>query len=1084
MNHEEKRSFSPKEFLKQRHPEKFSDSVVVESGLLDRPILEHFLASLNARSQELEFEGFAKKLCEKIICPNLLEQTGPVAGGDGKTDTQTFPVSEQNALLWYQGINDSSHKERWAFAVSTRKDWKVKCRQDVEKVKKDLVDYKRVYCITNQYVKSDQRTSLEDILREETGMDVRIMDINWILDQIFSQNLQHIAIESLSIQTSYLREVNLGANDYKKTLIYKQIKKKLEYEVDPQNISHQEVRLYLDLAVLSAELEFSAIETEGLFLRSIKVARKFGFEQQLLDCYYQFAWKSHFWLEDFNSFEENLQLLFDALQSSTNASQWEALLNLVTVHKSHVRYCQEKHTIDIDMIEAVMLDKLKEIAADSSRPSNALLAKTQVLIYSLQKIEDTEEINNVFLEIKKIIKESTGLIGYPFEKMFNLINEMDIIFNEFQCYEDLLDFITEQYSLREGQIRGAEMILKRGIKRLDSNKPYEAIRILGKSLIPLYKKESSDLFVLALNVCSTAYERVGLLWSARACMLFAASVLTDKFWEKNELTIYQYKTFSYLSWLELKLGRLGYALKWLELSQLFRHQLKEPDIDNDTHQSMDAVISQIILNTELSTLKNLDKACFLLDKFGFYSSSIQLMYVLGYETQIKEEFNIDIDESFIDYTLKLRDFDFGYKITGLTDCFDKRGSYTSNISGCNINLNFPGRSPFYDFSASFLASIEGVFATCMIDKVYPKEASLEIEIIATDDSFSIGHEFDTINGNITVRIICSGFNNDFISLEYQDAYQQWIKDFLVKLLPEIFYFSDLKNVEKSIFADGAMERSSTLAASMFASRNILGDSVDNEIKNYYRDKTCTESFPLIRNKAWDADYPKILSEVALTSLLKDNDAPPEEFNAKEILKHSDYLIQDLIKPRLWDLAKWKSVLFLREINGTPGFCLDFTNAKYGAEIFKDLIEKLGRCDVQGRLKLSIILGVSSKNPSHYTVMVSEDRMSTKHKIMTMISRIHTMTPENTENIDRFAKSCAQAGQCYFGCSTMLDDIKVAAPQHFGILIKNIRFVWAWQIERNDAEVPVLNLKELPYIPPGVSNPPVLSTLKALESMKR
>ncbi|MFB2732896.1 diguanylate cyclase domain-containing protein [Shewanella mangrovisoli] len=41
---------------------------------------------------ELAFEDFAKKLCEKVICPNLLEQTGPVAGGDGKVDTQPLQL--------------------------------------------------------------------------------------------------------------------------------------------------------------------------------------------------------------------------------------------------------------------------------------------------------------------------------------------------------------------------------------------------------------------------------------------------------------------------------------------------------------------------------------------------------------------------------------------------------------------------------------------------------------------------------------------------------------------------------------------------------------------------------------------------------------------------------------------------------------------------------------------------------------------------------------------------------------------------------------------------------------------------------
>ncbi|WP_250208630.1 hypothetical protein [Morganella morganii] len=77
----QKTKFSSKEFLRRRRPEKFSDSTIRETGTLDRVVLEHFLSTLNTRNQELQFEDFAKKICEKIICPNLLEQTGPVAGG-------------------------------------------------------------------------------------------------------------------------------------------------------------------------------------------------------------------------------------------------------------------------------------------------------------------------------------------------------------------------------------------------------------------------------------------------------------------------------------------------------------------------------------------------------------------------------------------------------------------------------------------------------------------------------------------------------------------------------------------------------------------------------------------------------------------------------------------------------------------------------------------------------------------------------------------------------------------------------------------------------------------------------------------
>ena len=64
-------SFSPKSFLKARRPERFSDTVVAEATELDRSLLEFHLSSLTSRSQETDFERFARRLCECEICPNL-----------------------------------------------------------------------------------------------------------------------------------------------------------------------------------------------------------------------------------------------------------------------------------------------------------------------------------------------------------------------------------------------------------------------------------------------------------------------------------------------------------------------------------------------------------------------------------------------------------------------------------------------------------------------------------------------------------------------------------------------------------------------------------------------------------------------------------------------------------------------------------------------------------------------------------------------------------------------------------------------------------------------------------------------------
>ena len=53
---------SPHELLKARRPEKFSDSVSHEVPALDRSLLEYHLETLTSRSQENDFENFARRL--------------------------------------------------------------------------------------------------------------------------------------------------------------------------------------------------------------------------------------------------------------------------------------------------------------------------------------------------------------------------------------------------------------------------------------------------------------------------------------------------------------------------------------------------------------------------------------------------------------------------------------------------------------------------------------------------------------------------------------------------------------------------------------------------------------------------------------------------------------------------------------------------------------------------------------------------------------------------------------------------------------------------------------------------------------
>ena len=182
---------NPKDFMRERRPELFSDSQVDTIPQISRAVLENHLNTLTSRKQEFEFEHFCRKLAEKEICPNLRVQTGPTGGGDSKVDPETYPVGEAIAERWYIG-SPQAGKERWAFAFSAKKDWKPKVKSDVESILSTNRDYKLIYFITNQFARDKDRAACEDRLSNESGVSVNILDRSWIVDKVLASGNQHL----------------------------------------------------------------------------------------------------------------------------------------------------------------------------------------------------------------------------------------------------------------------------------------------------------------------------------------------------------------------------------------------------------------------------------------------------------------------------------------------------------------------------------------------------------------------------------------------------------------------------------------------------------------------------------------------------------------------------------------------------------------------------------------------------------------------------------------------------------------------------------------------------------------------------
>lgn len=1050
------KTFSPKDFLMSRRPERYSDSVIIERSILDRTLLEHHLATLNKRSQELAFESYAKRICEKTICPNLLEQTGPVAGGDGKVDTQTFPVSEQIRNLWYEGtnINESSHKERWAFAVSTQENWKAKCRKDIRKIKDTGRGYVKAFFVTNQYAKADQRSNIEDELKTETDIDICILDLNWLLDQTFKSDYIDIAIESLSIPGVSSNIVSQGPNDYRREKRLEDINTRISTKINPSDILVQQVDWFLDSAILSKECEKDILETQGLFDRAIRISDKFGTRQQKFDACYEYAWASLWWFEDVDLFETFFERAFQNVKESSNATRWNNFVTLLTAHHGYFRINKlTTVSIDIKNIRLATIAALEKIVLDETRPSNSLQARTLLVMIGLINVKSVEKSSSFFAELLTIAKESTCLIGYPFESLFDQMSELEFAFGEIEEYEGLLDFLTEHSNSRYSEIQISMKSLRRGAKKLENGKPYQAIKLIGKSLIGLYKKESRKNICIALKIISHAYSDVGLHWASRGSLLLASSLVTDMYWQRDEISPEQAISYISLTWSELKLGRVCHALSWFKIALILDANLEQSVIQESEYISLDAFMANIILNSELKDYTLLERLPDALGEVGLWYSRIILLYCLGYEKLVNQESKMIIDQEFTNFLLLARDYDFKI-ITPNINTFSARWcEIKSSVLGCEITVSFSNKTPFVELAESILSAIEGFCSTGLADKVIAIEPNLIIDIIADDDDdIKITHEVNAIGTPLSIEVTCSSFSPDLLNLNGQKIIQEWMHNFIIEVYCYIIAPINIEdNIESLLMNERALERSVSFTSSFTTQYNILGDTAVNDIASLLDKHKC---FSMKRMSKWDSKFPaKVKEEKDFSKISFKKEEAIGEYLCDEKISHSDVKTSNLINVRLWDVALWGGTGFIEMKDGLPVLALLFENERAGKAVFLSLLSTIGPQDSLNRLRISIIQNVSIEEPFNYTVMLSENPHYGDSKRYTMISRINTMTPILDNNLKRFLSQYKKKG-FFLLTYGITDKSNAIFPENFqsnSIIIENIILKDAQKIGPHDIE---------------------------------
>ncbi|MBE2228731.1 MAG: hypothetical protein IAE93_15355 [Ignavibacteria bacterium] len=1102
---------SPSEFMRARRPHLFSDSRTQQQSILPQPIFEYYLETITNRKQEVDFEYFCRKLTEKEICPNLLPQTGPTGGGDSKVDSETYPVSDEIAMCWYESINTGANKERWAFAYSAKKKWEPKLREDIKKITETKREYTKAFFISNQYIPDKKRSAIEDELRKVYGIDIRILDRNWILDKVYTNNRIELAIETLKIQGYEVNTKKItGQRDYGRENELSLLDKQIEDVERYKGVQYQLAEDCLESAFLARGLERTRTEVEGRFIRALKIAEKAGYVQQQMRILYHLAWTEYWWYEDYLEFNRLYDQVEQFAISLNSAHELELLHNLLMILATSVRNGKLMSSVaNLNERERKLRTGLSRLMADKTRPNNALQAETTLLFMDLNgSLFANKSPDKVFVKLKHTIQRSINSLDYPLEQVFNLIDELGEYFPDNEKYDKLYDSIIELCKIRSSEGETGKLLLKNGLRKL-KNKPYEAIKLLGKALQLLAQEGYHSSWIVSLAGSAIAYENIGLLWAARANMIVAANQALTEFWKDGKITIKALRTVQRLVWLEIQLGRIFPALEYIRLESILANQLLREEVAKQKYEqerlSQEVALSILFLQLDVWELKHLDFLPDILDSLGLFLARTALLYALGYEDQLRKDGSIPADETpetafqFFESMLKQP---VGGDLPGKIDLgYRSSVNLETYVFGCNVIVKTENTTSSIFLSETILSSLESFLATGLEREVgiMPYLSELKVFIKTSNQLKEIPtYEFaeDECGLKLTIE------HEDkwpFIHESKREGFKTWLLELLFQITFKIAMVTDKKLFTKKKILAEMVGRSIYHSGFSVAIENILGQNPKLSLTDWEKEEV-QHKYPLRRDIEW---YPKAALNMEELKLDEDQnikigegDPPKELLFGLENLKHKDIFSSSIINRDLWDQAGWTMVGYMYTLSKPqevitelppPVLLLGFTNVEPAILQFKQWIKKFGKIDKDENIRIAIIKGINKSYPLNYRVTVSNNIKLHPGRYSFTSVRIHEMTPRSSEHRDIFFQQYKQVGRYLLTPAfSVLENgqVKEMTPYfEYAIGKKELHFREAWQIGEHDPDAIVFKRNDKPIIPSGEKNVPAINAIERARKKK-
>lgn len=1071
---------TPSEMMRARRPYLYSDSEFTDAYRLSESELSHHLDTLTNRNQHKDFEVFCRKLSERELCPNLRPQTGPEGGGDGKVDTETYPVDEKISERWYVG-DGKSGAERWGFAFSAKKTWPDKVRSDVKGMVGTERGYVRIIFITSRSTRQRDRLRVEDELQKEYGVKVTIFDREWIIDRVFSHGHKDLAHEHLRAGEHQPDKIRLGPRDFKRQQALDELEAGLKKLGSTAQEQTQAVSDTFEAARLSRELERPRFETDGRFRRAIDYAKKYGASYQHLRAVYEHAWTAFWWFDDIGTMQDEYEQIETVAFASGLAVHISKVCNL---HQLLVGRVLQGHESPEELSFADrskrLRDKLAELAADKSRPNNALHAETLLVFHRMSEISLTverENLDEIWQSLCGIIDRAEGLGEFPADLIETMVESISQIAPESHSFDILVEKLAEFMAERSKEIKAGSLYLQQGERKLAAEKPIEGIKWLGRAVIHLSKDEAREGQAKALYYLAVGYRGAGLRWAARAAALASIIQYLALSEIEGDLRVETIPALNLFAMLSLQLGHILDVLSAVRFLQDIGG-IAPLDADSEKRlkkqiTEFDQLLACLLIVQPPEQIHRLESLPDVLETLLLYSARLALLYRLGHIDELKADGSIpeETDDHEINEMMRfLAAQPACGSLPNKVVLFDKAFSgVKTKILGVEFDIETSNTLEGVLQAETYAAAFEGFAATLLNAGAFPHTEKFTVRIRHLDDI----QEASVAEDGDSKMEVCVPAEWRLADVTNIGPYNKHLIFSCIQALGSVATFRDATETVEGLVSTENVFGRATLFCRAGISRNRVFGTYAGRISDW--DYCIKQKFPMTQ------DAPAKPEAMKLPPLSGDEaEDVPEVLG--EIRSHDDLVVRAIINPRLWDAAGWKGMMYSVIAPGQPPILgLMFGNALNGEAIFKDWLTRFGRDDSQDEIYISVIKGIDRQNPFHYRGHITQntDRLPEKTgKIFVNTSRLNTMTADNHRNLDVFCENLRASG-AYFFVPAVFDAFgTLELRMELAILKRKFHVREARQIGPHDVDRIAVRPDDDVLIPEGETTPPVRELARA------